>query len=209
MAAPARALLGLLLSLAIAMPVAAQGQDVKAIRAKFESLSKDQVIAMGYEIDRFCITSEVEGQPGLGAMGFHAVHPALYKKDFKVDQPQILLLDGSGKVVGVEWETGDTNRPAPSMFGRAFEKSGPHPGNENDHWMLHIYFQSGGTELIATWNPGLTCPAGSLPPSPPPVPAQLPRAGEWPVPVAAAFGLGAFLLGAGLAIRRSGWLRGR
>ncbi len=104
--------------------------------------------------------------PGLGAMGVHAVHPDLYQKEFKTDLPQILLLNSEGKVVGMEWETRGTSMPAPTMFGHQFELSEPHPGNEVDHWMLHVYFQPDGTQLFATWNPQLSCPPGSLPPGP-------------------------------------------
>lgn len=141
--------------------------DLKAVRQRFEGMTREQVSALGYQIDPFCVNSELEGQPGLGAMGLHAVHPDLYKKEFWLDRPQVLLLDGEGKVVGVEWETGDTGGPAPVMVGHMFENSGPHPHNEQDHWMQHVYFHADGSELIATWNPQLSCPAGSLPPPPP------------------------------------------
>lgn len=200
MSAILRVLMATAVFLLVATPALAQ-DGVKALRQKYADVSREQVVGMGYAIDRFCITAAAEGLPAsLGAMGYHAVHPALYKKEFKPDQPQILLLDGSGKVVGVEWETGDTKSPAPTMFGRTFEKSGPHPGNEQDHWMLHIYFQADGSELVATWNPRLTCPAGSAPP-PPPAATALPRAGEPAVPLGGLAAAGAALLALGVALR--------
>ncbi|MBI4504968.1 MAG: hypothetical protein HY691_05485 [Chloroflexi bacterium] len=195
-----RVLLAAAVFLLVATPALAQ-DGVKALRQKYAGLTKEQVTAMGYGIDPFCITAAAEGLPAsLGAMGFHAVHPALYKKEFKLDQPQVLLVDGSGKVVGVEWETGDTKSPAPTMFGSTFQKSGPHPGNEQDHWMLHIYFQADGSELVATWNPRLTCPAGSAPPAPPAATA-LPRAGGPAVPLDGLAAAGAVFVALGVALR--------
>ena len=138
-------------------------EDLKAVRAEYEGISEEQVRQLGYQPEPFCVDSSLVGEPGLGAMGFHAINEDLFE-DMQPDQPPILLLDGGGKVAGIEYETEDASGPAPTFFGQEFELSPPHPGHEVDHWMLHIYFQPDGEELISAWNPDLSCPEGSLPP---------------------------------------------
>ncbi len=142
---------------------AAQEEDLQAVRTEYEGISEEQVRQLGYQPEPFCVDSSLVGEPGLGAMGFHAINEDLFE-NMQPDRPPILLLDGGGKVVGIEYETEDASGPAPTFFGQEFELSPPHPGHEVDHWMLHIYFQPDGEELISAWNPDLSCPEGSLPP---------------------------------------------
>ncbi len=142
-----------------------QEEDLKAVRAEYEGLPEEQVRQLGYQTEPFCVDSSLVGEPGLGAMGFHAVNEDLFE-DMQPDRPPVLLLDDGGKVVGIEYETVDASGPAPTFFGHEFEFSTPHPGHEVDHWMLHIYFQPDDEELISAWNPQLSCPEGSLPPPP-------------------------------------------
>lgn len=143
---------------------AAQEEDLQAVRTEYEGISEEQVRQLGYQPEPFCVDSSLVGEPGLGAMGFHAINEDLFE-NMQPDRPPILLLDGGGgKVVGIEYETEDASGPVPTFFGQEFELSPPHPGHEVDHWMLHIYFQPDGEELISAWNPDLSCPEGSLPP---------------------------------------------
>ena len=133
---------------------------LEVVRARYEGLSQEQVEQMGYHSEPFCTDSNEVGEPGLGAMGFHAINHDLFE-NMQPDQPPIMLLDGNGTVMGIEYETEDASGPAPTFFGHQFEFSPPHPGHEVDHWMLHIYFQPD-EELISTWNPQLSCPEGDF-----------------------------------------------
>jgi hypothetical protein len=107
--------------------------------------------------------------PGLsGAMGIHAVNPALIG-DGVIDplRPEILLYvpgaDGELELVGVEYfeVAAVTGGVAPSVFGR--ELDGPMPGHNPtmpEHYDLHVWLWADNPAgMFAPFNPALSCPA--------------------------------------------------
>lgn len=159
------AVMALVLSLLAGAPLASAEWDVadqtllKAVRARFEGLSPQQVAEAGYESDSFCV-----GTPS-GMMGFHA-----QKEPFNDDNvvrawdPEILLLDQNGAVIGLEYETWDTKVARPSLFGLDFALSPGHPGREWPHYMLHIHLRPGGAYFVGDFNPDRRCPPASATP---------------------------------------------
>ncbi len=156
------AAIALALSLVESAPLYSAEWDVsdqtllKAVRARFEALSPNQVAEAGYEADPFCV-----GTP-FGTMGFHA-----QKDPFNDDNvvrawdPEILLLDENGAVIGMEYETWDTRVPRPSLFGLDFSLSPGHPGREWPHYVLHVHFRPGGAYFVGDFNPDRRCPPPS------------------------------------------------
>jgi hypothetical protein len=88
-------------------------------------------------------------------MGIHAINPELMQAQFpkaKMDpaNPPILLVDQSTKVIGLEWEAKDVGQGPMKLFGRTIELQPGHPGVEEPHYMLHIYFRADGKVLFGT-----------------------------------------------------------
>jgi Cu-Zn family superoxide dismutase len=152
-----------------ASPVApvAQSPAFAAMRANYEGLTDAQVRARGYDVDSVCVNAAEVGLPAAaGSMGFHAINGRFYGPQFQTGEwdsntPPILLLDGSRRVVGVEWEGGSWNRPAPAAYGQSAPLLPGHPGPPSvnvPHYMLHAYFEPNGQVLYDVWNPNLGCP---------------------------------------------------
>jgi hypothetical protein len=120
--------------------------------------------AAGYQVAPECVDAATEGLPAdLGAMGFHAFHP-VYATDGVLDpeQPDLLLLDGDDRVVGVEYEAAEVTDPAPEIVpGLPLEFTPPHPGVDHDHMSRHIWFVGDEADRFKTWNPAFSCPEGS------------------------------------------------
>ncbi len=162
-------LLALLPALAIAQTTnAAQPVDpppqVAQLRQQFEGLTTQQIEAQGYVPEGPCVPSP----SGVGAMGIHAINQQLYQAQFpngKMDpaNPNVLLVGQSGKVIGLEWEAADVGQGPMKMFGQTIELQSGHPGIEEPHYMLHIYFKPDGKVLFGTndqtaFDPELSCP---------------------------------------------------
>ena len=162
-------LLALLPALAIAQTTSAtQPKDpppqVAQLRQQFEGLTSQQIEAQGYAPEGPCVPSPT----GVGAMGIHALNQQLLQAQFPngtMDpaNPPVLLLDGSGKVMGLEWEAADVGQGPMKMFGQTIELQSGHPGVPEPHYMLHIYFKPGGKVLFGTndqtaFDPDLSCP---------------------------------------------------
>jgi hypothetical protein len=64
--------------------------------------------------------------------------------------PPALLLDENEEVMGVEWEAADVGQGPMEMFGQTIEIQPGHPGVEEPHYMMHIYFKPGGKVLFGT-----------------------------------------------------------
>lgn len=148
-----------------------QPEEFATVRAKFESLTPDEVAALGYEMEPVCVTAAMSGLPAeLGGMGFHAMNRQVFDAQFNTgnldpQNPPILLLDANKRVVGLEWEAASTTQPG-QLFGQPIELLPGHPGLPEDHYMFHAYFRPNGQVLFSTWDPQLTCPAASpLPPT--------------------------------------------
>jgi hypothetical protein len=132
---------GVLLAVAIASASPSDRlQAVKAATAHYHSFAQAQ--AAGYTIaGEPCVEA-----PGLGAMGIHAVNPALAMNP-SIDpmRPEILLAT-------------DTDRP--TLFGQPFD--GPMPGHNPTmpiHYDLHVWLWADNPAgLFAQFNPNLSCP---------------------------------------------------
>ena len=138
--------------------------QVDQLRQQFEGLSAQQVEAQGYVPEGPCVPSP----SGVGAMGVHALNHELLEAQFPKGtmdpaNPPALLLDENGEVMGVEWEAADVGQGPMEMFGQTIEIQPEHPGVEEPHYMLHIYFKPGGKVLFGTnpdtaFDPEGVCP---------------------------------------------------
>ena len=164
----ASALLALLTGMAVAQNSTAQQVDpppqVAQLRQQFEGLTTQQIEAQGYVPEGPCIPSPT----GVGAMGTHAINQQLYQATFPAgtmnpSKPNVLLVGQNGKVIGLEWEAANVGQGPMKMFGQTIELQSGHPGAEQPHYMLHIYFKPGGKVLFGTndqtaFDPELSCP---------------------------------------------------
>jgi hypothetical protein len=151
----AGAVLALLPGMAIAQTSAAQPvdppQQVAQLRQQYEGLTPEQIKAQGYVPEGPCVPSP----QGPGAMGIHAINWELLQAQFpkaKMDpaNPPILLVDQNSKVIGLEWEAKDVGQGPMKLFGQTIELQPGHPGVEEPHYMLHIYFKPDGKVLFGT-----------------------------------------------------------
>ena len=126
----------------------------------------DAALAAGYVPASPCIAL-----PGVGAMGYHYVHPAL-AADEVIDptRPEMLLYEpgeaGKLRLVGVEYFKADadqdlgTDADRPSLFGHELE--GPMPGHDPGmpvHFDLHVWlYETNPAGQLAVWNPRVSCP---------------------------------------------------
>jgi len=142
-------------------------QQVAQLRQQFEGLSAEQVEAQGYVPMHGCISNP----EGPGAMGTHAINQELLQAQFPngemdPENPPVVLLDQNGEVIGVEWEAADVGQGPMKMFGQTIELQEGHPGAEEPHYMLHIYFKDDGKVLFGTdpqtaFDPEGVCPEAS------------------------------------------------
>jgi hypothetical protein len=157
------ALAGVAWAQSTAQPVDPPPQ-VDQLRQQFEGLSAQQVEAKGYAPEGPCVPSP----SGVGAMGIHAINFELVEAQFPQGtmdpaNPPALLLDENEEVMGVEWEAADVGQGPMEMFGQTIEIQPGHPGVEEPHYMLHIYFKPDGKVLFGTdaqtaFDPELSCP---------------------------------------------------
>jgi hypothetical protein len=101
-------------------------------------------------------------------MGIHAINPELLQAQFPQGtmdpaNPPVLLLDENNEVMGLEWEAADVGQGPMELFGQTIEIQPGHPGAEEPHYMLHIYFKPGGKVLFGTnpdtaFDPEGVCP---------------------------------------------------
>jgi hypothetical protein len=141
--------------------------QVDQLRQQFEGLTAEQIGAEGYVPEGPCVASP----SGVGAMGVHAINPELLEAQFPngtMDpaNPPVLLLGENGEVMGVEWEAADVGQGPMELFGQTIEIQPGHPGVEEPHYMLHIYFKPGGKVLYGTdpqtaFDPEGVCPEAS------------------------------------------------
>jgi hypothetical protein len=141
-------------------------QAVQAATARYHSFVQAQ--ADGYTIaDEPCVAA-----PGLGAMGIHAVNPALIADPaINPTQPEILLYlpqaNGGLELIGVEYFKVDadqnlaTDDDRPSVLGQPFD--GPMLGHNPTmpiHYDLHLWFWADNPAgFFAPFNPNLSCPS--------------------------------------------------
>jgi hypothetical protein len=164
----ASAVVALLPGIAVAQTNTAQPvdppQQVAQLRQQYEGLTPEQIKAQGYVPEGPCVPSP----QGPGAMGIHAINQELMQAQFpnaEMDpaNPPILLLGENGEVIGLEWEAKDVGQGPMKMFGQTIELQPGHPGVEEPHYMLHIYFKPDGKVLFGTnaqtaFDPEGVCP---------------------------------------------------
>ena len=166
----ALAVTGVLVALAAILTAAASPPDdlqaAKAATARYHSLQQAQ--AAGYTTaGEPCVA-----EPGAGAMGIHAVNPALIGDPaINSSQPEILLYlpkaGGRLELIGVEYfridddQNINTDYDRPSLFGQPFD--GPMLGHTPDmpiHYDLHVWLWADNPAgLFAPFNPSLSCPS--------------------------------------------------
>ena len=139
-------------------------EQVAQLRQQYEGLSPQQIEAQGYVPEGPCVPSP----SGTGAMGIHALNHELLEAQFPngtMDpaNPPVLLLDENSQVIGLEWEAADVGQGPMKMFGLTIEIQPGHPGVEEPHYMLHIYFKPDGKVLFGTnpqtaFDPEGVCP---------------------------------------------------
>ena len=139
-------------------------QQVAQLRQQYEGLTPEQIKAAGYEPGSPCVTNP----SGAGAMGIHAINQEYLEAQFpkaEMDpaRPPLLLLDQNSKVLGLEWEAADVGQGRMELFGQTIELQPGHPGVEEPHYMLHIYFKLDGKILFGVdehtaYDPELSCP---------------------------------------------------
>ena len=139
-------------------------QQVAQLRQQFEGLTPQQIEAEGYVAEGPCVPSPT----GVGAMGIHALNQELLQAQFPNGEmdpanPPVLLLDENSDVIGLEWEAADVGQGPMKLFGQTIEIQPGHPGVEEPHYMLHIYFKPDGKVLFGTdpqtaFDPEGVCP---------------------------------------------------
>jgi hypothetical protein len=151
----ASAVLALLCGAAVAQTSASEPVDppeqVAQLRQEYEGLTPQQIEARGYVAEGPCVPSP----QGPGAMGIHAINRELYKAQFPAgemdpENPPVLLLGENDEVIGLEWEAKDVGQGPIKLFGQTIELQPGHPGVEEPHYMLHIYFKPDGKVLFGT-----------------------------------------------------------
>ena len=161
------AVLALLPGTAVAQSSTAQPVDpppqVAQLSQQYEGLTPEQIKAQGYVPEGPCVPHPT----GAGAMGIHTINRALYEAQYpkgKMDpaRPSVILLDENNKVLGIEWEAKDVGQGPMELFEQTIQIQPGHPGAEDPHYMLHIYFQPDGKVLFGTdpqtaFNPELSC----------------------------------------------------
>jgi hypothetical protein len=164
----ASAVLALVPGMAVAQTSAAEPvdppQQVAQLRQQYEGLTPQQVEAQGYVAEGPCVPSP----QGPGAMGTHALNQELLQAQFPEGEmdpanPPVLLLDENSNVIGLEWEAKDVGQGPMKLFGQTIELQPGHPGVEEPHYMLHIYFKPDGKVLFGTdaqtaFDPEGVCP---------------------------------------------------
>src|ERR687893_319964 len=138
-------------------------QEVAQLRQQYEGLTQKQIEDAGFEQTHECVPNP----QGTGAMGIHFINPEYLEAQFPKgemdpEQPPVVLLDENGKVLGIEWEAADVGQGPMELFGQTIQIQPGHPGAEDPHYMLHIYFQPDGKVLYGTdsetaFNPELSC----------------------------------------------------
>ena len=113
-------------------------------------------------------------------MGIHAINPELLEAQFPPGtmdpaNPPLLLLDENDKVMGLEWEAADVGQGQMELYGQTIELQSGHPGAEEPHYMLHIYFKPDGKVLFGT-NDQTAFDPEAVPKCPPPQQLAQPRA---------------------------------
>jgi hypothetical protein len=142
--------------------------QIDALRARYGSYTLERAAQEGFVRDEFCLdAASLNLPPSRGAMGFHATDEARLRGPIDPERPQALMFDAEGRVLGIEYEIMVDAVPAPPLlFGRTFGKLPAHPGVDHEHYALHVWFVENPGGQFDDFNPRISCPPGSTPPSP-------------------------------------------
>ncbi len=137
---------------------------IAQLRAQYAPMTEAQLVAAGFQVDPMYVTAEMVGlPPAVGAMGYHAINPALMGAQFPqgtmdAQHPPVVLLGLDKRVIGVEWEAADRGQAPPQLYGQTVNLGLPHPGVDQPHYMLHAFFRSEGKVLFGDFNPMQAAP---------------------------------------------------
>jgi len=142
---------------------------IAQLRAQYAPMTEAQLVAAGFQVDPMYVTAEVVGLPAAtGAMGYHAINPALMGAQFPqgtmdAQRPPVVLLGADKHVIGVEWEAADRGQAPPQLYGQTANLGLPHPGVDQPHYMLHAFFRPGGKVLFGDFDPAQMAAMPGLP----------------------------------------------
>lgn len=150
---------------------------IARLRAMYQPLTVAQLKARGFQVEPTCVTGDMVGHPEYGNMGMHAIHPRVYERQFPqgvmdLANPPIVVLDGQGRVMAVEWEARNLGQTPPVVYGQTANLGPPHHGVDEPHYMLHAFFLPGGKVQFGDFSQMVSCEAGTSS-----VPAALPNTG--------------------------------
>lgn len=137
--------------------------EVRRLVAPYHNL--DKALADGYVMDAVCVSD-----PTLGAMGYHALNPALRNDaELSLLEPDVLVYErmknGKFRLNAVEyfvlkstWDAahGGAGAAPPVLFGENVPLSNHPPFGP--HYELHVWlFQHNPSGMFAPWNPTVSC----------------------------------------------------
>ncbi len=137
---------------------------IAQLRARYAPLTEAQLVAAGFQIDPMYVAADMVGlPPAVGAMGYHAINPALMGAQFPqgtmdAQHPPVVLLGPDKRVIGVEWEAADRGQAPPQLYGQTVNLGPVHPGVDQPHYMFHAFFRPGGKVLFGDFDPALATP---------------------------------------------------
>jgi len=141
---------------------------IAQLRAQYAPLTEAQLVAAGFQVDPLYVTAELVGLPAAtGAMGYHAINPALMGAQFPQGimdplHPPVVLLGADKRVIGVEWEAAPRGA-APQLHGQTANLGPVHPGVDQPHYMLHAFFRPDGKVLFGDFDPAQVAATPGLP----------------------------------------------
>jgi hypothetical protein len=137
---------------------------IAQLRAQYAPMTEAQLVAAGFQIDPMYVAADMVGlPPAVGAMGYHAINPALMGAQFPqgtmdAQHPPVVLLGPDKRVIGVEWEAADRGQAPPQLYGQTVNLGPVHPGVDQPHYMLHAFFRPGGKVLFGDFDAALATP---------------------------------------------------
>ncbi len=139
---------------------------IAQLRALYQPMTVAQLQASGFQVEPTCVTGDMVGHPEYGNMGMHAINPGVYESQFPRGMmdpanPPIVVLDGQGRVIGIEWEAKNLGQAAPVVYGQTANLGPPHHGADEPHYMLHAYFLPRGKVQFGDFSETVSCKPGT------------------------------------------------
>lgn len=141
--------------------VFAQG-SFSDVRAKYGRWTQLDASFNGYVKHGQCIQHSPQG-----GMGYHAWKTSLIDGTIDPANPEGLLIDQAGSVLGVVYVSTAGSAPS-SVFGMQGERFSQTTGAaatriglaSGTYWTMHVWFVSNPSGTFAPWNPNVSCPTG-------------------------------------------------